>query len=189
MRTSRIAIALLLCLGFVSRRAAAQAVIQPGETVRITAPCPATAPGKAARPPCRTRGELLSLGQDSISIGTYESTATYALGAVDRIELRAGARRHVLAGAGLGFLAGSGVTYLALHTGGSTSPCDPSRNQDAMQSGECLAVAALGGLAGALLGGVVGAFVRTDAWREIPLERLRVGWLPHRGMTVALRSF
>jgi hypothetical protein len=70
-------------------------------------------------------------------------------------------RSHVLAGAAVGLLVGAGVTYAVLHSGGSTSLCDQSANQDAMAPRECAGLTALGGLAGAGVGAVIGARIRT----------------------------
>ena len=78
-----------------------------------------------------------------------------------------------LIGAGVGFVVGAGVTYFVLHQGGSTSPCDRSANQDAMSAGECVGLAALGGLAGAGLGAIAGGFFRTERLPH-PLHRLRL---------------
>jgi hypothetical protein len=81
----------------------------------------------------------------------------------------------VLAGAGVGFLVAAGATFALLYSGGSTSLCDRSANQDALRSGECVGLTALGGLAGAGVGAAVGALIRAERWQDIPVERLRVG--------------
>ncbi len=40
--------------------------------------------------------------------------------------------------------------------------------------------AGLGAGGGLLIGGAVGAIIRTDRWEEIPIGRLRVSFLPQR---------
>jgi hypothetical protein len=43
----------------------------------------------------------------------------------------------------------------------------------------------IGAPAGALLGGVVGALIRSDRWKEIPLDRVRMGVVPqHDGLGI-----
>jgi len=47
-------------------------------------------------------------------------------------------------------------------------------------------VAILFGVLGGLAGGIVGHFIKTDLWEEIPLERLRVSLTPQRDGRFAL---
>ena len=39
-------------------------------------------------------------------------------------------------------------------------------------------LAALGGVVGAVSGGLIGEFTRTDKWEEVPVRRLRVSLAP-----------
>ncbi|MBM4185858.1 MAG: hypothetical protein FJ206_00975 [Gemmatimonadetes bacterium] len=96
-----------------------------------------------------------------------------------------GRRSHWLLGAAIGFGAGAVVTYLVLHSGGSTAPCNRSANQDAMSGGECLGLTALGGVAGAGLGALVGGLVKR-AVPETPVERIRITPVGDRGLQVSL---
>jgi hypothetical protein len=66
-------------------------------------------------------------------------------------------RSHWLTGALIGLAVGAGATYLVLHSGGSTSLCNRSENQDALNGGECAGLTAAGGLVGAGIGALVGA--------------------------------
>jgi hypothetical protein len=91
-----------------------------------------------------------------------------------------GSRSHPIMGAAVGFVLGAGTTYLVLNSGGSTSKCDRSANQDAMGSGACFGAYVLGGVIGAGLGAGVGALIRTSRWESFPLDRLGVGVLPER---------
>ena len=45
--------------------------------------------------------------------------------------------------------------------------------------------AGLGAL-GAGIGAIVGALIKTDRWEEVPLDRLRVSFVPQRGGRFAL---
>ena len=114
------------------------------------------------------------------------STTSYSLNALTRLEVSRGRKSHSLAGAGVGFLVGAGATFALLHSGGSTSLCDRSANQDALNSGECIGLTALGGLAGAGVGAVVGALLRAERRQDIPVERLRVGAAPQPGSKFGL---
>jgi hypothetical protein len=118
---------------------------------------------------CRTVGTLSLWRGDSLTVATSGSAGTYALVDLDRLEISEGERSHRVLGGVLGFVAGAGITYLVLHSGGSTSPCDRSSNQDAMNSGECLGLTALGGVAGAGVGVVVGGFFQSERWDQVPL--------------------
>ncbi|GMV06365.1 MAG: hypothetical protein AMXMBFR53_26410 [Gemmatimonadota bacterium] len=96
-----------------------------------------------------------------------------------------GSGSHRLLGASVGFVLGAGTTYLVLNSGGSTSRCDRSANQDAMGSGACLGAYILGGLIGAGVGAGVGALLRTDRWESLPVGGLGVAVLPEGRVGVA----
>lgn len=86
-------------------------------------------------------------------------------------------RTHRIAGAAVGFVAGAGITYVILHSGGSTSPCDRSANQDAMRPIECAGLVALGGAVGAGVGFLIGGLFGSET-AATPLQRVRVGIAP-----------
>lgn len=115
---------------------------------------------------------------DTIALAVAGSTTSYSLNALRRLEVSGGRRSHWLAGAGVGFLVGAGAAFAVLYSGGSTSLCNQSANQDAMSSGECIGLTALGGLAGAGLGAVIGSRLRSERWQDVPIERLRLGLGP-----------
>lgn len=157
----------------------------PGTRVRLSVPCD---PNGAT---CVVAGTFVKSGEDSIRIasGEGQSTTGYGLSAVRRIEVGDGYRTHRALGAGIGFVAGAGITYFVTSTGGSTSPCDRSANQDAMSSTECLGLAAVGGVAGAGLGFLIGSLFRSERWRNVPLEQFRLSFAPRRigfGLRAAL---
>jgi hypothetical protein len=120
-------------------------------------------------------GNLVSLKHDSITVEASDATNTYAILDLVRAEVSDGSRSYRWVGAGLGGAAGAVATYLVLNTGGSTSLCNRSANQDATSLGVCLGLTVLGGLAGAGLGSFVGGFITTEQWRELSLDSLRVG--------------
>jgi hypothetical protein len=85
-----------------------------------------------------------------------------------------GQRSHWLAGAAIGFVAGAGTTYLVLHSGGSTSLCDRSSNQDAMSSTECAALTVLGGIVGAGIGALAGSRFQSEQRHHVRPSDFRV---------------
>jgi hypothetical protein len=93
---------------------------------------------------------------------------------------------HRLLGAGIGFVAGVGLTYVITHSGGSSSLCDRSSNQDALSSGECLGLVTVGGIAGAGLGAIIGGLIKTEYALQAPIRELRVGIVPGHGMRLGL---
>jgi hypothetical protein len=154
-----------------------------GTRVRLSVPCD---PNGAI---CVVAGAFVSSGEDSIRIASGQSTTGYGLSAVRRVEVSDGYRTHRALGAGIGFVAGAGITYVVTSTGGSTSPCDRSANQDALSSTECLGLAAVGGVAGAGLGFLIGGLFRSERWRNVPLEQFRLSLAPGRigfGLRAAL---
>lgn len=164
------------------------AFLQPGTRVRLTVPCELKGQPtpEENRPRCRSEGNLLLLQADSLTLAAAEATTSYGVNTITRVEVSRGLRTHRLTGAGVGFLVGGGVAFALLNTGGSTSLCDRSANQDAMGSAECIGLAALGGAAGAGLGAIIGGFVRTERWQDVPLERLRISLRPHAGRKLGL---
>jgi hypothetical protein len=131
-------------------------------------------------------GSFVLVRADTITLATAESTTSHGMNAVSRLEVSRGYRSHRLAGAGAGFLLGGVATFVVLNSGGSTSLCNQSANQDAVAPLECLGLSALGGLAGAGLGFLVGGFIRTERWQDVPLERLRVSLAPSGGGMLGL---
>lgn len=63
-------------------------------------------------------------------------------------------------GALVGAAVGTPLTFLVLHSGGSSSICNRSANQDAVQFHECLAMSLGGGVVFAGLGALIGSFVK-----------------------------
>ena len=147
-----------------------------GSRLRIAAPCPSESRVPAEPgPECSKIGGLVSLGDDSITLEASDTTYTYAISDLVHTEVSDGFRSHGWVGAGVGGGVGAVVTYLLLNTGGSTSLCDSSANQDATSLGLCLGLAAVGGLAGAGLGALVGRRITVEQWREVSLGSVRVG--------------
>jgi hypothetical protein len=143
--------------------------VKAGDRVRVMAPSVSVSPFV---------GTFVAIEADSLVVHDSVHTWRLSLASVEQVDFSQGRKSHTLLGAGIGFLVGGGVAVALLYTGGSTSLCDQSANQDAMNSGECIGLTALGGLAGAGLGAIIGGFIRTERWQGIPLKRLRVSLRP-----------
>lgn len=78
----------------------------------------------------------------------------------------AGAGSHWKTGAAVGLVAGTAAAVVVLRSGGSNSLCNRSRNQDALSTSECLGLYALGGVAGAAIGALIGSRFRNHGVQE-----------------------
>lgn len=112
-----------------------------------------------------------------------QSSVWVPLTSVTNFKRSSGLKSSAGTGALIGLLAGGAVgavvgvaTYEECHAVGFMA-CFMSPNSAGEQ-------AVLGGLAGLLFGGglgaLIGAFVKTDRWEEVPLDRLRVSIVPRR---------
>jgi len=81
-------------------------------------------------------------------------------------------------GAAVGAVVGAVGTYAVLHSGGSTSLCDRSRNQDAIDARECAGLTLLGAAAGAGLGVLAAKLLRTERWVPGPTDRIKLTIVP-----------
>jgi hypothetical protein len=149
--------------------------LEPGARVRVTFPCGAHPLPASGTRSCRSEGRLIAIQGDTLAFARADSTTRLALVTISRVEASHGRRSRWLLGAGLGLLVGAGATYAVLYSGGSTSMCNASANQDAMSSSECFGLTALGGVAGAGLGALLGSRFSSERWQDVPLTRLRLG--------------
>ena len=78
-------------------------------------------------------------------------------------------------GMAIGAVVGASVTYFVLNSGGSTSLCDQSANQDAAGTKACVGLYTLGGLAGAGLGFVTVGLVTRDNGPQEVNKSLQIG--------------
>ena len=141
----------------------------PSSHVRVTVPCRFITASSTGH--CTLSGRLARWESDSLAVATSDRTIPFAFQDLDRLEVSQGRKSYKFLGAGLGALIGAGVSYLILNSGGSTAPCNRSENQDAMNSGECLGLYALGGLAGAGIGFVIGGAIHSESWQDVPLQK------------------
>ena len=100
-----------------------------------------------------------------------------ALLSVTRLDVHRGRKsrvgRGVLIGSAIGAAGGIATAAAACQTGG-ISAC---RFTPAGVYGGAAAVGAAGG---ALIGVIIGALTKTDRWEEVPLDQIRVSFVPQR---------
>ncbi len=117
-------------------------------------------------------GTVVAVRGDTLTVGTVQ----VPLASVTRLDVHQGRKGNGGKGAIIGTLVGL-PTGLAL---GVFYQQACSNSSDIGQT--CLGLVPIGavavGLAGALVGGTVGALMKTDRWSEVPLERLRVSLAP-----------
>lgn len=162
------------CVGAVPARAqiAPPLAAQPGPRVRVTR-C------DGAR--ClQVIGDLLEFGPDTVRIGLSDgSTVALRRSETQRIQEAAGTHGHALAGLAIGGGLGLGLGVLV----------GVSLSAPEVECSDCAPVfIGAGTVAGALLGLLVGAAIRTERWIDVPADQLALVpvWAPAR-VGVALR--
>ncbi len=146
-------------------RAVAQGAqwVTPGAKIRVTAPTLGldAQVGRVRE----TRGDTLVLETDVMRGGHLRAdTVHVAMPMVTKLDVRTGGRGHAIQGAGLGFLLGFVI--------GVASGDDPPGGfmETRIDAG---GKAMLGGIGLGLIGAGVGAFIKSDKWSEVPLDRVR----------------
>lgn len=143
-----------VCLLLLWTQVAAGQELAPGERVRVTTTGPE---------PVVAVGQLVRLDGDSLGVETAGGRLTMSARDVI-VERSEGYHRHTLAGAGIGALLVGGV--LAFDYRRSPGQCEGSGNYGQL----CAIVLALGVVAGAGLGALVGTAIRHEDWLSISLD-------------------
>lgn len=133
--------------------------LEPGQRIRVKIP--------SASPP-RQAGTLVALTSDSIVLraaaagpaGTDATRLAFPLAAVKTVEKSLGVRGHALDGAVYGGQVGLIVVLLGF-AAGQWVPGDPQ------------SIAVFGG--STIGGALIGAAIRTESWRKVPLSSVRAG--------------
>jgi len=173
-RSCRILLA-LACFTLTGQ-AAAQHAPAPGARVRVVDAVSAV--------PLVT-GELVRVAGDTVVILSSERTATALVVAAGlQLELSAGTHRRTLRGIGLGFLVGAAF---GAGLGLATYEEQPESYFDWGPGFAALGYAVVFSVPGMVIGGIVGANSKYEAWRRIDHRRIRVGVAPagYRGVLLA----
>ncbi len=172
MRHATILVAILAFVPLTRITAQEPPPVKVGDRVRVTAP--ALGIRKQA-------GRFEALRADTLVVAVADSTMTFPVASVTRLEVSRGQKSRMGLGAGIGLLGGGLLGYLISSGLGSHGGCtegggflEPTREQ-------CIGLSTVGGaVVGTLLGLVAGALTKTDRWREVPLDRLRLQVAPQR---------
>jgi len=149
--------------------------LEPGARVRVTAPDLGISKQVATFE--AVRGDTL--------VVLAESRMFCPLASVTRLDVYGGQKSNTLKGMGYGLLIGAGVGVLV----GAVVPCRDAL--DFSYESDCVKIGgAAGAVVGLLVGTTVGLLNKTDRWEEVPLDQIRVSFLPRRdgfalGMSVA----
>ena len=147
-----------------------QAPLEPGDTIRVYAPSEYQE---------RVVGSIWSMEHDAILVKN-ETNITWRIAypAITRLEVAAGQKSNWLIGGVVGVLLGGALggtgTYLVCQSLdlGFGTPTSGER-EAACRSGAVKGLIA-GGVGGAIIGMGIGALIKTDRWKEVPLDRLRL---------------
>lgn len=159
MRSVALTLAVLLSPPLTSVIAQGQRPLEPGQRVRVSCSAPSG--------DCSYVGTLERLGADTLVLVTQRHplmddaarTITLGLASIAKLEVYRGRQS------------------LALHFGAIGGACGAAVGASYNNAGG----AVLGGLAFGLGGLLVGAFINWERWEEVPLEQLRVRFVPTRG--------
>jgi len=158
----------------------------PGTRVRVTGPCESTGGVRLSRQ-CRLTGGLVRTNDGVIVLAGADSTVEFRLADLESLEVSRGTQSWWLLGAGAGLIVGGVATWAVTYHGGSTSLCDRSANQDALNSTECAGVVALGAVVGAALGAGIGSLIRTERWETVLAGPPGIGLTPRGGVQLRLK--
>jgi hypothetical protein len=158
--------------------ASATAQVRPGARVRVTGHfCQPFYSNCAGGRPEHVVGRFVAWKSDTLVVQSNGDTVQVALMNVTRLDLHMGRKAHTAKGAGIGFLVGGAVGALIALT---SFGCD---EQCIIGWGPGIAAFAgvlFGGLGGLVPGALIGGFTKTDRWQEVPLDRVRVSFVPQR---------
>ena len=165
-------LALLMFVPFTSVTAQEPPSVKVGDRVRVTAP------DLGIR---KQAGRFAALRADTLVVAVADSTMTFPVASVTRLELSRGQKSYGGAGARIGFLSGAAIGAIIGFTEGDECRliCTRSANPLSAEARAVLGAISLGGI-GALIGLVAGRLHKTDLWEEVPLDQLRVSVGPQR---------
>ena len=159
MRSTMLAVAAftLIPVGAMAAQAVQAVQLESGTRIRITA-TPYALKNRTAR--------VLSVRNDSLLLQVAPAdTLAVALAGVTQLDVSTGRRRHTLQGAGIGALAGVASGALLGFADGDDPPgfLSMTASEKAALGGATL------GVAGLVIGTVVGALKVSDRWTSVPI--------------------
>jgi hypothetical protein len=172
---SRLFMAILLALLLAPGVSVAQTPgsLMKGQRVRVVARCEAADCGEGDSQRIYT-GQLEALNPDSLHIRTHAKNAEFVIptATIARLYTVDGTRGHFWVGAGIGLLGGA---LIGGAIGSTTQFCIAECTPEDKATGVGVI---LGAPVGFLLGGIIGARIRSDRWRLVSIKDRRIGVAP-----------
>ena len=168
-----------------------RAQVAPGERVRVKQDCAEVSTDSSAirvRTVCPPHvGTFTMMAADSIVLGTGGSGSRtgVSLASVTSLEVSRGRMSRTGSGALVGFAVGA--VYGAMQGGSWAQGCDEPHFWPCSDPAAMAVLGVFFGGIGMGMGAMIGGFIRTDRWEEVPLDRVRVSFAPRRdGFAVGL---
>lgn len=160
---------LLSWIGLSAPLAGQEAGLEPGTRIRVEAPTVTDG---------RTAGSLDSIDAAALHLTLQDGgRLTVPRGAVESIEVSAGRRSHWVRGAGIGALVGLAFSGTLAIVGANEGDGELTSLDNAVYAAFILVTTA----GGAVVGGITGAFIRTEQWKPAPASDVQVGVRPVAG--------
>lgn len=149
--------------------------VKPGARVRVsyTQPCPPEVRCVGSRPAVRHTGTVVALDGDSLVLAVERRTDRLVIPrrSMTKLEVSWGHKRQTVGGAIIGASVTGGLVLGVLLVCGDFCPENP---------GAAAEVVVYWAAIGAGIGALIGTAVITDRWEEVPLDRLRLSFMPQR---------
>ncbi len=174
MRHATILVAILAFVPLAS----ATAQVRPGARVRVTRLpiCPPTHTTCVGRSPRQDVGTFVRWSDDTLLVLSNGNTLALPLDAVTRLDVSRGRKTNTGKGAEIGFLLGGVVGAVIGYA--SYEECEGVCFGDFGSGFAAFVGGLVGGLGGGAVGALIGSSTKTDRWREVPLDRVRVSLGP-----------
>ena len=175
MRHATIIVAVLAFTPLASARA--QVPVRPGARVRVTGHFRQPLYGNCVRSsPQQYVGTFVTWEADTLVTESNGDILALPLDSVATLEVSLGRRSQAGLGAGIGSVTGAVIGVVV----GAASCTDEVFEAFVIPAACAAAGGVIFGAAGALLGALIGATIRTERWVSVPLDRLRVSFRPRR---------
>jgi hypothetical protein len=159
-----------------------EAALGPGVRVRVS----------VATSPDRLQGTVQAVDEAVLSvIGDDHQLVKVPRGSITRLETGWGRRGNAGKGFKIGALIGASGALLICAAGGGTTyqdrPFGDEDFDDCDGAGEWVGITLLAGGVYGGIGALIGHFIKSDRWVELPIERARVSVGPsHRGLGLSV---
>ena len=136
--------------------------VQPGDKIRVTYVGVVTT---------KTSGIMQGVSDDSLEILKGDATMALALSSIRRLDISMGQKRRTGRGAWIGALTGGLLVGLIAMASDTECTSDDDWCIDFFSPGEAFGGGFLvGALGGTLVGVAVGSVIKTDRWKQVPLD-------------------